>query len=936
MRRKIKSLACILLMVIFAVTCICMPVFAYTKSSNNVKTVKVGLVESPGYVYEDSKGVWRGIDVEYTENIAQQAGFKVKIVPIDPSDNVISYLSTGKVDMLGDLIRTTERANKYYYSEYEQGNVSCSVIVKNNNNKYDYGDIGELSNMKIGTFTSAVRKIFDKWRNEHGLKCSEKSYSNLSDSLKALNSGDVDGVVIGAEYMKGYKTIFRFSPTSYYYAFNRNNLALKNQVDEAMAGILEQNPYYESDLRNKYLMQSSETQISFTKAEQKYIADHSTIKVAVLDDDEPYYSKTINGKNKGILPDYYSKLASATGLKFKYVCYSSHKNAIKAVVSGKADIIGMYSDGLISAHNDGLSVTNDYASVGTVMITRSGTDTRDIKTIAVKSRSLEAVKNSANEYAANAKLKGYDNATKCFDALKKKKVDAIITGLPTSTWLMNQTTSSAYSVSQMQSLSLDLCGAVAYDNLALDSIINKGIYNCSYSFEGIVTNDTMQESGLKTFIGRIPAVWIAVFAILMIVLVLALIFMILMLRRRQKEKEEVDAKKAETDHKEIELAAIEKNAEEKNEFFSTISHDMRTPLNAIIGFSDLAAKHETSPEIRTYLNKIQTSGLLLHDMIDDTLTLSKIGSSKFEQHLEPVRDVDIIESVMDAVRTDADKRNIELVFDDSKYVERYIYADKLNQQKILLNLLTNAVKYTPEGGKVEISIDNKSGDSNSHDTIVSIKDNGIGIDKEFLPHLYEPFAQEKRAGYEASGTGLGLAIVKQLVELSGGTIDVQSEKNKGTTFTIKMHFYEAADASNTESHEMDNVDIKQLAGKIVLLCEDNMLNQEIAKAVLEEKGMHLEIANNGEEGVRMFEKSAEGYYDVIFMDIRMPVMNGYEATRAIRELDREDSKTIPIVAITANAFDDDIKKSKEAGMNAHLSKPIEPDAMFQTLMKLIV
>lgn len=268
--------------------------------------------------------------------------------------------------------------------------------------------------------------------------------------------------------------------------------------------------------------------------------------------------------------------------------------------------------------------------------------------------------------------------------------------------------------------------------------------------------------------------------------------------------------------------------------------------------------------------------------------------------------------------------------DSSGYRPRTILADRLNVEKILLNLLTNAVKYTPEGGSIWVTVKDVPGANADPDLVFSIRDNGIGMSKEFLSQLYEPFAQENQQGYEAYGVDLGLSIVKQLVELMGGSITVNSRKGEGTEFTVRMYLRETTDIQNRQSPTEHSPDEK-LSGRKMLLCEDNKLNREIACALLRQKGVEVITAENGKIGLECFAASKPGEFDAILMDIRMPVMDGITATQAIRELERADAQTVPIIAMTADAFAEDIERCLEAGMNAHLAKPIEPQMFYRAL-----
>ena len=375
----------------------------------------------------------------------------------------------------------------------------------------------------------------------------------------------------------------------------------------------------------------------------------------------------------------------------------------------------------------------------------------------------------------------------------------------------------------------------------------------------------------------------------------------------------------------------------KDRFFSNISHDMRTPLNAVLGFAALAqADGVSDAEKDACLAKISSAGGLLLELVNDTLTLSKAGNGKIQLCPEPCSTEELGNAFLPTAAELAARKGVQFSVDRSGYRKRTILVDRLNTEKIFLNLLTNAIKYTPAGGHVWASVRDEPADAKDPDIVFVIRDDGIGMSKEFLEHLYEPFSQENRPGFEGSGTGLGLAIVKQLVGLMGGTIRTVSEEGKGTEITVRLHFPET-DSAPAASGEKLNLRAKEgsLSGKKVLLCEDNALNREIAAALLNSRGVEVQTAENGQEGLTAFSGSGAYEFDAVLMDLRMPVMDGLTAARKIRALNRPDAKTVPIIAMTADAFEDDVQKCLRAGMNGHLAKPIIPEKLFGLLTEAV-
>ena len=336
---------------------------------------------------------------------------------------------------------------------------------------------------------------------------------------------------------------------------------------------------------------------------------------------------------------------------------------------------------------------------------------------------------------------------------------------------------------------------------------------------------------------------------------------------------------------------------------------------------------------KAYLGKAEASSKLLLELINDTLTVSKLSSGKLNLQPQPCRAAELLEAVAVPVREAAESKKINFQVDISKVRDQMVYADVLNIEKIFLNLLTNAVRYTPAGGHIWYSALQEPDDGEFLNYLVTVRDDGIGISDAFKPHLFEPFAQEKRSGYESIGTGLGLSIVKQLTTLMGGSIEVKSRVGEGTAFAVRLHLKRAPDAAVQPEPKISAADFASLAGSKILLCEDNELNREIAVALICDKGLEAVSAANGKLGLEIFAASAENEFAAILMDVRMPVMGGLEATREIRNLSRPDAKTVLIIAMTADAFADDVQKCLAAGMNEHVAKPIDPEQFYQTLLK---
>ena len=379
--------------------------------------------------------------------------------------------------------------------------------------------------------------------------------------------------------------------------------------------------------------------------------------------------------------------------------------------------------------------------------------------------------------------------------------------------------------------------------------------------------------------------------------------------------------------------------EAKSEFMSRMSHDIRTPMNAIIGMTAIAEKHLDDKErVADCLKKITVSSKHLLSLINEVLDMSKIESGKIELVEEEVNLAELIDNLVTMIRPVIQGKNHNLAVDVTNVKHENVIGDGVRMQQIFMNILSNAAKYTPDGGKIELNVVEKpSGIQGYSSYEFMFRDNGIGMSKEFLEKLFEPFSREASSRVnKIEGTGLGMAIARNIARIMNGDIVVESVLGKGTTFVVTLSF-KLADGTDSDAKKKEaqsQIDHEtMLVGRRVLLVEDNALNREIAEEVIAQTGVLVESAADGKEALEMFEKSPAQYYDMIFMDIQMPVMNGYDATRAIRALAHEDAASIPIIAMTANAFAEDIRMSREAGMNEHLTKPLDMEQLMQCLRK---
>ena len=384
----------------------------------------------------------------------------------------------------------------------------------------------------------------------------------------------------------------------------------------------------------------------------------------------------------------------------------------------------------------------------------------------------------------------------------------------------------------------------------------------------------------------------------------------------------------------------EKGNRAKSNFLSSMSHDIRTPMNAIIGYTNIALdKIDDKEMVRDSLTKIVASSHYLLSLINDVLDMSKIESGKIHLNENKCDLKKIFERIADLTRSQAGKKSLAISFNTDQVRHPFVIADELRLEQVLINIAGNAVKYTPKGGSISIAaMETEEFPEGKSRYLFSVRDTGIGMSEDFLPHIFESFSRETNSTInKIQGTGLGMAITSRLVELMGGEISVSSKLGEGSEFVVELTLphWENPAGNELSGTEEESIDKAALAGRKILLVEDNDINAEIATLVLSEYGLVVDRASNGQEGVDRIVEKGGGYYDAVLMDIQMPVMNGYEATKQIRSLATDYARRLPIIAMSANAYEEDVRESLASGMNGHIAKPFDPQELAAELYRRI-
>ena len=672
------------------------------------------------------------------------------------------------------------------------------------------------------------------------------------------------------------------------------------------------------------------------------------------------------GEIKGITIDILDMVSDATGLEFQYQALSPGNITYTDLKQLQVDLVASVESNAINEQSLGIVMTEPYLQAEKVFVCKKGIlfDPENDMVIAIASGS-QTLASIIQEKYPKFQVTFYDSTEEALSALLSGKADAVLQNQYSIERILAKPLYedlqivAAASVGDTQCLaclvpiSEDRQNVITSETDLLLSILNKGITSLNKSEVSFVI---IKETAENTYNFTIEDMLYRYRYAMIIIMISLLLIIILLWRNHILQKKRSEQLAAETRARE--LSAINehmceqqillqdalKRAEEgnraKTSFLFNMSHDIRTPMNAILGFATIAYNNKDNEDkLNDSLEKIQKSGNHLLQLINDILDMSKIESGKVTLSENACNLIESIEKVRDILQTDIDIKNLTFEVNVSEVKNELVYCDNLRINQILFNLFSNAIKFSKTGDAITITLHQDPSDMKEYASYeLRVKDTGIGMSKEFLTHIFEPFERERTSTIsKTQGTGLGMSITKNLVDLMGGTIEVQSELDKGTEFILHFTFKIQEDVPQGEELTADNgLPVRDFSGKRLLLVEDNELNREIAEEILGEKGFIIETAEDGHIAVEMVRNSIPGYYDAILMDIQMPVMDGYQATREIRKSENKELAGIPIIAMTANAFDEDKKEALASGMNAHIAKPLDIGILLETLERILL
>ena len=1075
MQTLTRKSACVMLSLLLLLSAV-LPVKAAAETAS-AKVVRVGSFEDT-FNYVNEKGARKGYGYELLETLSGYTGWQFEYVTCDWSD-CFEKLKNGEIDIIGGISYTEDRTQEMLFSDEPMGVEKYYLYADLSRADISASDFKTLNGQKIGVLMGTEPEVMlAEWEEKYGLKTEHVNISNNEDVKQKLANHEIDCFVSLEESFwaeRGISTITRVGESGIYYAINKNRHDIKEELDDAMRALDEAVPFYTADLYKRYF--SMDYTPILTGEEKAWLRKHGAIRMGFLASDSGVSTfDPATGEFTGVITDYIQFAADCLGnqeLEFQLVGYDSKEAELDALKSGEIDMIFHCDQNPNLAEEYHFACTNTTWTSNLMAVTnKQHFNENNVNRIAVPQNKLSLKKYLAFYYP-QWEIVDCDTQEDAARLVKDGQADCFVTGISSENKYSKKY--SFYSVPLVNPVRS--CFAVNSGNRSLLSILNKTIKAMPVNM--LVGALAMYKSSARkvTLSDFIKDNFFKVMLISSIAVAVVLLTILMLLQKARKA--EAAARKAASDTQELNAklqVAVEKAEtanRAKSTFLSNMSHDIRTPMNAIIGFTTLALSNiDDTDRVKDYLGKTLASSNHLLSLINDVLDMSRIESGKIHLEEVEVNLSDVLHDLKTIVSGQIYAKQLELYMDVMDVTDEDVYCDKTRLNQILLNLLSNAIKFTPAGGTVSVRVRQLAGKVHGCGQYeFRIKDNGIGMSQEFAQKIFEPFERERTSTVSGiQGTGLGMAITKNIVDMMGGTIEVQTAQGKGTEFTVcvpmraqteqrpvekiteleglkalvvdddfntcdsvtKMlvkvgmraewtlsgkeavlrarqsiemsdvyHAYiidwrlpdmngievtrqirslhddtpiiilTAYDWSDIEveakaagvtafcSKPMFMSDLREtlmnaigqtqtdeaqellpkkntnFKGRHILLVEDNELNREIAQEILCEYGFRVDTAENGAVAVEKVSTAAPGSYDLVLMDVQMPVMDGYTATRKIRALDDPARAKLPILAMTANAFDEDRRNALESGMNGFLSKPIVIGDLVQELHKIL-
>lgn len=896
------------------------------------QVVRVAFPQAPGLSERLPDGSRRGVVYEWLVEIAKYTGWEYEFMDEKQVNDAVRNIYTDKYDLMGGMLKMRDIpsiGDVWFYPKYLMGFNDSVLLYNRDDQQIKNFDVSTLEQKTIGVFSKAKNKIerLQTVLAINNLHCKLVYYDDPAVYELALQNREVDLLLASdAHVTDDYNIAIRFPSEPCYIVARKSNPELCQELDEAIEKIYSVNPNFSEELYQKYFPERYKNSTQFTREELQFIRQSAPLKVAVVaQDNYPFYYE-IEDRPKGIVPEILQLLEQETGLQFQYVEAACYADAVELVKTGKADLLGDFINNNVVKQPENLLITKNYASLDAIVLRNKAADL-------FGENLSEAVMTDAalsSSHGERNRILYFSSFGDCLEAVDTGKVDYTVIPMISLEYLyMRDYYTNVIPSVDSSKLYLSIAVHKGADT-HLYTVLTKAIVNLpTDQLEAVVTGNTlaagMRKMSVKSLVYSNPVVSAVVIASFF-----GLIGIILLMYLWFKLQNKIAYAKLE---QEKEISKV------RSDFLSRMSHEIRTPLNAIIGFIQLMKlSKEGTFDVQKNLAKIDSAAQFLLSLVNDILDMSKLENNKMQLDQKPFAMPRLLKQLEDIFTAMAEKKQLRLHF-SCKISRQNFVGDEFRLQQILTNLLSNAYKFTNPGGEIFVTVEEIRSDAAAAQLKFSVRDNGIGIHEEDRERIFSSFEQvmwKNRAHHQ--GTGLGLAISYHLVKLMDSVLQLESEIGKGSTFyfSVELPVYEGALAEEAEEEAAEGAEGAQyrlLRGKRVLLVEDNELNAEIAMELLRLQGVGVEWATNGQEAVDRFAQAVEGGYDLILMDLQMPVKNGLEAAAEIRNLERADAKAVPILAMTANTLKEDRDSAFAAGMNGFIPKPFDVEQLYRCVEK---
>ena len=907
------------------------PVYASALEQIETPDYKVAFYAFDCYNMQDENGRRTGYGYEMMQGVSQYLQCTFSYVGYDKTaQECVDMLRNGEIDIYTAAKDTPERRKEFAFSTHPAITSSTCMNIKVGNHKIVAGDYSTYEGIRVGLLARhTYNDAFLEFAKEKGFDCEIIYYDTPTELTNALINDEVDALVNSyIRIPEDEQSIENFGETPYYIIARKEDQALIDQIDAAIDNMNVEIPNWRTDLYNKYYG-SEENNTEFTEDEQKLLeklqADDTVIR-AVMNPEANPYSWYENGTANGIVADIFAATAKKLNLRYEIVPVSTKEEYEEAIASGAVDIwmdMGSYYE---DEEDNKYKLTNSYMSTP-VSVLRERGDTEKIEKIAVLNDDI-STKEIISKTWKKADVIILNNLEECKKKVLNGEVDAAL--------LMSYTAQKLARDDVQNRLRADIVpGAVKELKMGVNANVDchfyglweKTLADITSTNSSEIVQDYLEQTTMPTMIEYMfdhPIYLIVMCSVVFLMLLLFVMYVQSVKSKNRQQKISAELAAALDEAKEA--------TESKQNFFSKMSHDIRTPLNVVLGMTQIARKYQNDPHrLEDALDNITTEGNYLLTLVNSILDVNQLEHGAVELLQEPFNPADCVIESAEILRPLVDKKEQHLTVycDDS---ERVVIGDVKRLRQIIINIVSNAIKYTNVDGYITLRMECLPDQRYRF----SCTDDGIGMSEEFMRHICEDYARaEDSRVSKTQGTGLGMSVVKGFTDLMGGTLKIESELGKGSTFTVEIPFPDASEEQREKIlHPIidKETDDPAYTGKKVLLVEDNALNAEIAIELLKSIGLAVDWADNGEIGVKRYEASELNEYFAIFMDMQMPVMDGVEATKVIRHSTRSDND-IPIFAMTANTFASDRRNCREAGMNGYIAKPVSIKDITKTLQE---